>query len=406
MVLLVIAVVGCITLFMAATIAITATDIKRVLAYSTLSQLGYMMFALGVGGWVAGVLHLITHAFFKSLLFLCSGSVIHAVHSNEMTDMGGLRRKMPITAYTMLVGCLAIIGAGIPLVVGLSGYYSKDAILAQALSFGNENGAWKVMFFVAAGGAAITAFYMFRLWFMTFVGPPGDQHRYEHAHESPAVMWVPLVVLSVFAIFVATPPPWSLTHNASSPLNQMLEQAVPDGVAAGMAGAGVVIPAEHASHAAAIHVQAGLIAAGTAAAGLLLACCIYWWRLIDPAEVRNMFAALYGFLRNKWWFDELYNVIFVQPTLLVGRLVAGLDRRAIDGLIDGMARWVNLFSGGFDRWIDRTFVDGLVDWIAARTYAVGLTLRRVQTGQIRQYVVLIVVGTVALFLLTTLGMTQ
>jgi NADH-quinone oxidoreductase subunit L len=162
-VLLVIAIMGCATLFMAATIAITATDIKRVLAYSTLSQLGYMMFALGVGGWVAGMLHLITHAFFKSLLFMCSGSVIHAVHTNEMSQMGGLRRKMPITAYTMLVGCLAIIGAGVPTVVGLSGYYSKDAILAQALHFGRNNATWNVMFYVAAAGAAITAFYMFRL---------------------------------------------------------------------------------------------------------------------------------------------------------------------------------------------------------------------------------------------------
>ena len=134
-VLLVIAYVGCITLLIAATIAITATDIKRVLAYSTVSQLGYMMLALGVGGWLAGMFHLITHAFFKSLLFLCSGSVIHAVHTNEMTEMGGLRKKMPVTAYTMLVGCLAIIGAGIPFVIGLSGYYSKDAILEQAWFF-------------------------------------------------------------------------------------------------------------------------------------------------------------------------------------------------------------------------------------------------------------------------------
>ena len=141
-VLLVIAIVGTITLFMAATIAITATDIKRVLAYSTVSQLGYMMLALGVGGWLAGVMHLITHAFFKSLLFLCSGSVIHAVHTNEMPEMGGLRKKMPWTASTMLVGCLAIAGAGLPFALslggpsihlGLSGYYSKDAILEQAL---------------------------------------------------------------------------------------------------------------------------------------------------------------------------------------------------------------------------------------------------------------------------------
>ena len=154
-VLLVIAIIGCITLFIAATIAITATDIKRVLAYSTVSQLGYMMLALGLGGWVAGLFHLITHAFFKSLLFLCSGSVIHAVHTNDMTEMGGLRKKMPITAYTMLIGCLAIIGAGIPLTpIGFSGYYSKDAIIEQAWSYAQTNGGgyWAVP--RAAGASA------------------------------------------------------------------------------------------------------------------------------------------------------------------------------------------------------------------------------------------------------------
>ena len=138
-VLLVIAIVGCITLFLAATIAITATDIKRVLAYSTVSQLGYMMLALGLGGWLAGMFHLFTHAFFKSLLFLCSGSVIHAAGTNEMPAMGGLRRKMPITACTMLVGCLAIAGAGIPMMIGFSGFHSKDSIIAQGLSFWNAN---------------------------------------------------------------------------------------------------------------------------------------------------------------------------------------------------------------------------------------------------------------------------
>ena len=134
-VLLVIAYIGCITLFLAATIAMTATDIKRVLAYSTVSQLGYMMLALGLGGWLAGLFHLFTHACFKALLFLCSGSVIHATGTNEMPQMGGLWRKMPWTAGTTLIGCLAISGAGVPLLVGLSGYYSKDYILGQALSF-------------------------------------------------------------------------------------------------------------------------------------------------------------------------------------------------------------------------------------------------------------------------------
>ena len=186
---------------------------------------------------MAGMLHLITHAFFKSLLFMCSGSVIHAVHTNEMPQMGGLRRKMPITAYTMLIGCLAIIGAGVPTIVGLSGYYSKDAILAQALHFGKNNAAWNAMFYVAAGGAAITAFYMFRLWFMTFIGSPREQHRYEHAHESPRVMWMPLAVLAFFAIFIAMPADIeNFTNPAASPLVQMLEQGRPDGTGVDFSG--------------------------------------------------------------------------------------------------------------------------------------------------------------------------
>jgi len=418
-VLLVIAVIGCITLFMAATIAITATDIKRVLAYSTLSQLGYMMFAVGVGGWVAGMLHLITHAFFKSLLFMCSGSVIHAVHSNEMTDMGGLLKKMPITAITMLIGCLAIIGAGIPLVIGLSGYYSKDAILAQALSFAgvNDSGWMQMMFFVAAGGASITAFYMFRLWFMTFVGKPRDEHRYDHAHESPKTMTYPLLVTSFFAIFVATPltsldmadAPLTAALTASRPTSDhdaMYAKNKVEGEA--QAATWLTIPAEHDSHVGtiggmSIHVLAGLIAFFTAMGGLALACCLYWWKLVNPAEVRDMFKPIYRFLLNKWWFDELYDKIFVKPTFFMSRLISGVDKNVIDRLIDNIAAGTRWFCTGFDTWIDRLFVDGTVNWVARKTHAVGLALRGLQTGKIRQYVVLIVVGTVALFVIATFG---
>ena len=394
-VLLVIAVIGCFTLFMAATIAITATDIKRVLAYSTLSQLGYMMFALGVGGWLAGLFHLITHAFFKSLLFLCSGSVIHAVHSNEMTDMGGLLKKMPYTAYTMLVGCLAIIGAGIPLVWGLSGYYSKDAILAQALWFRENNATWGVMFFIAAGGAAITSFYMFRLWFMTFLGEPRDAHRYEHAHESPKVMVVPLLVLALFAAGVAWP--WF-------GLAGLLESARPAGTGGSVDGAlaAITIPAEAGSHAAAIHIPAGLIAFGTAASGFLLACCIYWWRLVDPEEIRRQFRVIYRFLINKWWFDELYDVLFVKPLGFVSRKVAETDLKVIDRIVDGSARTTVRISGLLDLLLDQKLVDGFVNNFASKTWSFGLTLRRVQTGRLREYVLFIVLATVVLFVLISL----
>ncbi len=403
-VLLVIAVIGCITLFMAATIAITATDIKRVLAYSTISQLGYMMLALGVGGWLAGMLHLFTHAFFKSLLFMCSGSVIHAVHSNEMTDMGGLRKKMPITAYTMLVGCLAIVGAGIPLLIGFSGYYSKDAILEQVFSFwrhepGNAT-LGMVFFLVAAGGASMTAFYMFRLWYLTFAGAPRDSQRFDHAHESPGVMYWPLVVLAVFAVTVAWKP-FDLN------LSNLLEASRPAGTAATVSGewAGYVWPDEHIAHQGSnygtIVVPVTLIAFFTALGGFSFALFFYGWRILNPEDMRRQFRTIYTFLHNKWWFDELYDILWVRPTLWISEGIAAIDRRLIDWLLEGLAMTTAAFSRAVDRWIDRGVVDGLANGLAHWIYSVGLALRRVQTGRLRHYVMFIVLGTVAILILIT-----
>jgi NADH-quinone oxidoreductase subunit L len=398
-VLLVIAVIGGITLFIAATIALVANDIKRVLAYSTVSQLGYMMLALGVGGWSAGLFHLVTHAFFKSLLFLCSGSVIHACHTNDMRKMGGLARVMPWTAGTMLVGCLAIIGAGIPFVIGLSGYYSKDAILAQALSYSQANPSWSILYYAVAGGAFLTAFYMFRLWFMTFAGTPRDHHIADHAHESPNVMVVPLVALSVLAIVAG----WTLPGGFG--LANLLEQARPAGTAATMSDAflfgTLTVPAEHLSHEGAIHVTATLTAFTTAAAGVLLAAMMYLWRIISPEMVASVFRPIYSFLANRWYFDELYNAIFVRPVFAVASLASGTDRGVIDRLIDGIA-WSARQLAGFDAWIDRNLVDGLVNATATATWNAGLELKKLQTGRLRQYVMFIVVGTVALFVLASM----
>ncbi len=395
LVLFVIACVGAVTLALAATIAITAVDIKRVLAYSTVSQLGYMMLALGVGGWLAGLFHLITHAFFKSLLFLCSGSVIHACHTNDMTKMGGLRKKMPYTAYTMLVGCLAIIGGGVPFLIGLSGYYSKDSIIAQALSFKNNNPSpiCGVFFYVAAGGAALTAFYMFRLWYMTFAGKPRDHHVYDHAHESPRVMTAPLVVLAVFAVCIGWP---------AIGLPQLLEQARPAGTsitAPGVFAPWLVYPNEHLSHeVAAVHISATLIASATALTGFLLATIIYCWGLLNPTEIRNQFRPIYQLFWNKWYFDELYGLIFIRPVMFISRRIADFDKQVIDRIIHGCAIAVRQIST-LDDAIDRLFVDGLVNWTARRIHGTGIALRGVQTGRLRQYVMFIVVGAVGLFVL-------
>ena len=464
-VLLVIAICGMITLFLAATIAITATDIKRVLAYSTVSQLGYMMLALGVGGWLAGVMHLFTHAFFKSLLFMCSGSVIHAVHTNDMMEMGGLRKKMPWTAYTMLVGCLAIAGAGLPFAVslfgyhlhlGLSGYYSKDAILEQALLFRNTNPGWGTVFFLAAaGGAAITAFYMFRLWYLTFAGQPRDAHRYEHAHESPPVMYRPLILLAILAIGVAWKPIegivgaiialaifgilylrrkgstqhnehhlpadplsvamilasvafliallWSPISDGNITLGNLLEQARPAGTLPDQPAPmlGMTWPNEHDSHAPAIKVPATWIAFSTALGGFLLATVFYGLRKLDAGEAKQAFAPIYRLLWNKWWFDELFDFIFVRPTHVVSGWIANFDRTWIDGLVDSLAWLTRVFSGFWDRFADRTIVDGSVNQLANITYRVGASLRRVQTGSLRQYVMFIVIGTIVVFALAS-----
>ncbi|MDX1965013.1 MAG: NADH-quinone oxidoreductase subunit L [Pirellulales bacterium] len=392
--LLVIAYTGAITLFIAATIAITANDIKRVLAYSTVSQLGYMMLALGVGGWLAGLFHLITHAFFKSLLFMCSGSVIHACHTNDMQRMGGLRHKMPWTAYTMLVGCLAIAGAGIPLAhIGLSGYYSKDAILEQAYLFSQKNPAHGILFVAPALGAAITAFYMFRMWFLTFAGKPRDQHIHDHAHESPPIMYVPLVILSVFAIGVG----WGI---GGVSLVDLLEQARPLGTLAGATGAAwnVVVPNEHDSHAGGIPIVAGLTAFGTAGLGFVLAVVFYGLRYANPAEVQRAFSPLYTFLWNKWYFDELYNAIFVQPVMFISRRFADFDKYVIDRIIDGAA-YATRAVARVDDLLDRFGVDGVANGIAHYVRTTGYSLSQVQTGKLRQYVMFIAVGTVAVFAL-------
>jgi NADH-quinone oxidoreductase subunit L len=393
-VLLVIAYAGAITLFLAATIAITAVDIKRVLAYSTVSQLGYMMLGLGAGGWAAGLFHLVTHAFFKSLLFMCSGSVIHATHTNDMRRMGGLRHKMPWTAYTMLTGVLAIYGAGIPFFyIGLSGYYSKDSIIAQVLSFYNENPTHGAIFFtLAVGGAGITAFYMFRLWFMTFAGRPRDHHVFDHAHESPKVMYVPLVILAFFAVTVGFPwLPFSVV--------KLLEQARPLGAqGASVLVAGLTFPEEFVSHSPEIHSLAEIAVTCVAFTGLVLAIAFYGLGKLNPNEVRQQFPAIYRLLWNKWYFDELYDAIVVRPVLFVSRLVANFDRRVIDGFIDWLARAATKVAS-FDDLIDRYFVDGLVNVLAAWTYSIADALRSLQTGKLRQYVMLIVIGTVALTLL-------
>jgi NADH-quinone oxidoreductase subunit L len=402
-VLLTIAYTGAITLFVAATIALVMTDIKKVLAYSTISQLGYMMLALGVGGWVAGLFHLVTHAFFKALLFLGSGSVIYGCHhEQEMTKMGGLYPKMKITALTMLMGVLAISGTFL-----FSGWYSKDAILAQAIGFVlvPENRHHFLLFLLPLITAGITTFYMFRLWYMTFTGRPRDMHVYENAHESPWIMTVPLITLAFFSVVVAWGnPPWDPEQ---SWLEHQIHHSQPYAVVVDFGGVPVLDmwrggrpfhEAERMARALAHenHGLAGGLAMGLVIAAFLFATLVYYYRVLEPSEVPLQFPAVYRFLHYKWYFDEAYSALLVRPALRVAGWCRWFDTHVIDGVIDWLGRFtivVSRESGNTDHYV----VDGIANLIARVCQAIGNGLRGVQTGYIRSYVLFLVLAAVGIW---------
>lgn len=399
-VLLVIAYVGCITLFIGATIAVVATDIKKVLAYSTISQLGYMMLGLGVGGWLAGLFHLITHAFFKSLMFLASGSVIHGCHhEQEMTKMGGLYKKMPITCWTMFVGVVAISGLAIPMLtipylgaIAFSGYHSKDAIVASAMTFSSLNPSHSLLFFIPLLTAGITAFYMFRMWFMTFFGTPRDHHVYDHAHESPRVMTVPLLILSFFAAFCAV-------GGEEGPLALLLLTTESAHVAGGAVAAGNIglnLPSHHQIHD--FHAAAGRVALLAALIGTLISYVCYGLRWVDTAAVSRQLSGVHEFLREKWMFDELYDWMWVKPVHVVSSWATAFDKYVLDGLIHFLSRFT-VAVANWDKKFDEAVVDRVVNACGEVTFSVGRSLRVLQTGQIRQYVTFIAVSVVSIFAL-------
>ncbi len=358
--LLVIAYTGGITLFVAATIAVVMTDIKKVLAYSTVSQLGYMMLALGVGGWTAGLFHLMTHAFFKALLFLCSGSVIYGCHhEQDMMKMGGLFPKMKITALTMLVGCLAI--SGMPV---FSGWYSKDAILAQAFGFMYVHPEHMLLFILPLVTAGLTTFYMFRMWFLTFTGKPRDHHVYEHAKESPWLMTVPLILLAFFSVCVAYGrQPW---NPEESFLAAQINEAQPASVYADFGRVesdptwkGGRLPSEQNIRELAHdnHELAGNLALGVVALGLVFAALLYYYRVLDPAEAKEGFARVHGFLMHKWYFDELYSALVVRPGLVIAYWFRWFDLTVIDGIIHFVA-FATVRVSKWDGRFDNFFVEG------------------------------------------------
>ncbi|WP_320686600.1 NADH-quinone oxidoreductase subunit L [Gemmata algarum] len=356
-VLLTVAYIGAVTLFISATIALVQTDIKRVLAYSTCSQLGFMMLALGLGGWVAGLLHLITHAFFKALLFLCSGSVIHGCHhEQDIRKMGGLKSKMPVTAFTMLVGVLAI--TGVPL---LSGWYSKDMILSTALGYVSLHPVHALLFVLPALTAGLTAYYMFRLWFLTFTGTPRGTHLHDHAHESPRVMTLPLVVLAVFSVGVAWG--WPVWSAEASYLGSVLHKAEPAAVQTDFA------PEKLQEHN--LHLYAGAVALAVAVVGALLAYRTFYRSTPAHAALHATGPGWYRFLLKKWYFDEAYDAALVTPTLRLAHTAARVDKRPPESS-----------PNGFDFFT----LDGLLNAIGQLAARLGSFLRGVQTGFVRSYV--------------------
>ncbi len=247
--------------------------------------------------------------------------------------------------------------------------------------------------------AMITAFYMFRLWYMTFAGKPRDQHRYDHAHESPRLITGPLVLLAVFAIGVG----WTFPGTDLKVIN-LLEQARPVGTLNTTYGTllpELVVPNEHDSHLDQYRIPAGIAAFSTAATGLLLATIIYLWNLLNPEKLKQSFRPLHSWLWNKWWFDELYWYVFVVPTMVLSGWIAWFDLKIIDSILHGSAALCRGGSRVVDVLFDRTMVDGSVNTFARSTWDFGLWLRKLQTGSLRQYVMFIVVGTVLLFVAVT-----
>jgi len=318
--------IGAITAFFAATVALVQNDIKRVVAYSTCSQLGYMFVACGVGAYGAGIFHLFTHAFFKALLFLGSGSVIHAMHhEQDMRAMGGLRKKIPWTFAAMVVGTLSITGVGIPHLTGFSGFYSKDAIIEAAYAANTPN---NYAFWLLVIGALMTAFYSWRLIFMTFYGETrADHHTYDHAHESPANMMVPLAVLSLGAIVAGVAfAGYFIGHDEKEFWGAALFRSDSNHILHEMHG----VP-EWVGYSSFV--------------AMLIGFGIAWLYYIRapwlPAATARAFKPLYQFLLNKWYFDELYDAIFVRPAFAIGRFLwKGGDGAVIDGAIDGTAAGV------------------------------------------------------------------
>jgi NADH-quinone oxidoreductase subunit L len=342
--------IGATTAMFAATVGLVQNDIKRIIAYSTCSQLGYMFVAMGVGAYSVGMFHLFTHAFFKGLLFLCSGSVIIAMHhEQDIRHMGGLWRKLPFTFGTMVVGTLAL--TGFP---GTAGFLSKDAIIESALVSNNPMAAYG--YAMTLGAAALTAFYSWRLIFKTFLGTPHDRAHYEAAHETPLTMLVPLGVLAIGSIAAGYP---AIGVFKGLGADEFFRGSLQFGIANTLFEDADKVP-----------LLVSLLPTLMMIIGLAVAAWFYLLRPDLPEELATQQAVLYKFLLNKWYFDEIYDFLFVRPTLWLGRL---------------------LWKGG-----DGFIIDGFgPDGVSARVLDVTRNVIRLQTGYLYHYAFAMLIGVAA-----------
>jgi NADH-quinone oxidoreductase subunit L len=349
--------IGAFTAILAASIALTQNDIKRVLAYSTVSQLGYMFMAAGAGVYWVAIFHLYTHAFFKALLFLGSGSVIHAMSGEQdMRKMGGLKNKIPVTHWTMFVGSLAI--AGVP---GLAGFFSKDEILWEVWQ--SPMGS-RAVYVVGIVTAFMTAFYMWRLMYLTFYGEPRmDAETARHIHESPRTMTVPLVVLALASIAGG----W--IHSA---FEHWLSLPMAEG---------------HGDHTTERILM--LLSVAVAALGIFLASRFYLAKVGGP---------LYPVLLNKWYVDEIYHFLFVRGLAKgAGAVLARFDQRVVDGGVNG-AGWLTRFTSTLSIWWDTWIIDGLVRLSAFSVKVLSFPVRVLQSGFVQSYALVFTAGIALVFL--------
>lgn len=409
-----IAVIGAITAFLAATIAITQVDFKRILAYSTVSQLGYMIMSLGIGAYTMGFFHLVTHAWFKAALFLASGSVIHAMHHSahhlrdhstdpqDIRNMGGLRKTMPWTYRAFFVVTLAI--SGVPFT---SGFLSKDGILAGTLAYAQLTGGWHWFIPLAGFGAAgLTAFYMFRLLIISFHG----NHQTPVASNTKENNWIillPLFVLSVLSLwFFYSPNPFNAHFGWFTKAIVQPRSSVPDELQweflifdnayqtmkmthSNSGGQHFLNHLEEAMHRA--HTPAMLLSLIIAGCGILLAYLIYQLKIFNAENFAQQFKLLYKLSFNKWYFDEIYNSTVVGGTILLSKLSAFFDLYIIDGIVNGSA-WLTRQFGFLAGYFDLYVIDGLVNLVANVTGFFGSIVRYLQTGRVQSYVAFAVAG--------------